>query len=80
MQINEAKSRFEILKNDGVVYADFEVRGDQLVIPYVYAPPQLRGSGAAGELMQEVLDYSREKNLKIVPICGYAAAWLKRNT
>jgi len=49
------------------------------VILYVESPPALRGSGAAGRLMTAVAQDARAKALKITPICGYAAAWLRRS-
>ncbi len=77
---NTAQSRFELDKNGAIAYADYRREGDTLVIPYVYAPPELRGTGAAGELMGLVAEQARRENLKIVPICGYAAAWLHRHS
>jgi hypothetical protein len=39
----------------------------------------LRGSGAAGRLMAALAADAKAKDLKITPICGYAAAWLHRH-
>lgn len=79
MQINEERARFELEKNGSLAYADFERSGDVLKILYVFSPPELRGTGAAGELMQQIADYAHAQHLDIVPICGYAAAWLKKH-
>ena len=51
----------------------------RLFIDYVFAPPDLRGTGASGRLMQAVSQDARDKGLRITPICGYAAAWLQRS-
>ena len=40
---------------------------------------RLRGTGAAGRLMAALSADIRAKDLKITPICGYAAAWLRRS-
>ena len=53
--------------------------GDRLYIDYVFSPPQLRGTGAAGRLMSALSADARDKGLKITPVCGYAAAWLGRS-
>jgi predicted GNAT family acetyltransferase len=45
----------------------------------VESPPSLRGTGAAGRLMQGVTELARAQNLRIVPICSYAAAWMRRH-
>jgi hypothetical protein len=60
-------------------WADYRRNGDTLVIDHVEAPPALRGTGAAGRLMAAVAADARGKDLKIIPICGYAAAWLRRS-
>jgi uncharacterized protein len=46
---------------------------------HVESPPPLRGSGAAGRLMAALSADVRGKGLKVTPICGYAAAWLRRS-
>lgn len=43
------------------------------------AAPALRGTGAAGRLMQGVMAIARAEGLKVVPLCGYASAWIRRH-
>ena len=72
------RSRFELQVGDATVYADYRRQGGRLFIDYVYAPPSLRGSGASGRLMDGVLAAARAEGAEITPICGYAAAYLRR--
>lgn len=76
---NTAAGRYEMLEADELSYADYRLQGDRLIIDYVYAPPALRGTGAAGRLMEGVVADVRARKLKITPLCGYAAAWLRRH-
>ena len=76
---NESLSRFEILESGQTVFADYRVENGKLFIDHVESPVALRGAGAAGRLMTLVARHARESNLSIVPICSYAAAWLRRN-
>lgn len=76
---NAEKNRFELEIDGQVVFADYRRHGSSLVIPYVEAPPALRGTGAADRLMQKVLDIADAEGREIVPLCGYAAAWIRRN-
>lgn len=76
---NEAQSRYEMDEQGQTSYADYRLVGDRMYIDYVLAPPALRGRGAAGRLMKAVATEARDKGLKITPICGYAAAWLRRS-
>ena len=76
---NRAKNRFELAVGNQTVFADYRRNGRTLVISYVEAPPSLRGTGAAGRLMEGVVETARAEGLKIVPLCSYAALWIRRN-
>jgi predicted GNAT family acetyltransferase len=76
---NREQSRYEMDEQGLTSYADYRREGERLFIDYVFAPPGLRGSGAAGRLMAALAAEARRNGLKITPICGYAAAWLRRS-
>lgn len=76
---NREQSRYEMEEQGQTSYADYRLQGDRLYLDYVFSPPALRGSGAAGRLMAALAADARDQGLKITPICGYAAAWLKRS-
>lgn len=73
---NQEQARFELRLPQGVVTADYERRPGTLVIRYVYAPPQLRGTGASDRLMNEVAALARREEAKVLALCGYARHWL----
>jgi predicted GNAT family acetyltransferase len=76
---NAARSRYELDVDGKIVFANYRRVGSTLHIPYVEAPPSLRGTGAAGRLMRGVMETARAEGLKVVPICGYASAWIHRH-
>jgi len=76
---NAARHRFELVENDLTAFATYRRDGGFITIPHVEAPPALRGTGAAGRLMEGLVEHVRADHLKIVPACPYAAAWLKRH-
>ncbi len=77
---NSDQSRFELQVNGLLAFADYKIRDGVLLLPHVEAAPELRGTGAAGKLMEGVLDIARERKLKVHPICSYAVAYIQRNT
>ncbi|KAB1073268.1 GNAT family N-acetyltransferase [Methylobacterium planeticum] len=79
MQDNTEKNRFELQVDDETVFADYRRQEGRLVITYVYAPPILRGTGAAGRLMDAVARRARAEGQGIIALCGYARAWLRRH-
>lgn len=76
---NRDRRRYELEVDGQVVYAAYRREGGTDYITYVEAPPSLRGTGAAGRLMAALAEDAKQKGLKITPICGYAAAWLRRS-
>ena len=76
---NRHLQRFELPVDDQVVFADYRRQPGRLVITYVEAPPELRGTGAAGRLMQGVMQEVRLEGIKVLPLCPYAKAWMQRH-
>ena len=76
---NVAAQRFELIEDGQIAFADYIRQTGRLVIPHVEAPIGLRGTGAAGRLMEGVVAHARAEGVKIVPLCGYADAWLRRH-
>lgn len=76
---NTAQSRFELQEQGYTAFASYRLNGDVLTIPYVESPPALRVQGTAGRLLEGVVAHARGHKMKIVPVCGYAAAWFQRH-
>jgi len=76
---NAAARRLEMDENGHVVFATYRRASGQLIIDHVEAPPVLRGTGAAGRFMEALANDARAAGEKVVPLCGYAAAWLQRH-
>ena len=76
---NPERSRFELKISSQTVFARYARQGSTLVIPYVEAPPALRGTGAGGQLMAGVMEIARAEELKVRPLCSYARAWIRRH-
>lgn len=78
-ELRDTGERYEMDEAGETSYADYRKAGDRLYIDYVFSPPALRGTGASGRLMTALSEDARAKQLKITPICGYAATWLRRS-
>lgn len=76
---NVAASRFELNEDDHLAYADYRREPGRLIIDYVFSPPELRGQGTAGRLMAGLAAEASARGETIVPICSYAATWLRRH-
>jgi uncharacterized protein len=76
---NKERGRYELEIDGQIVFAKYRRDGARLSILHVEAPPSLRGTGAAGRLMQGITEIARATGAKIVPLCGYAASWIHRH-
>ncbi|MFC3069028.1 GNAT family N-acetyltransferase [Phenylobacterium soli] len=77
--LRDTGRRYEMDEQGQTSWADYRLAGERMFIDHVESPPALRGTGAAGRLMAALAADAKARNLKITPICGYAAAWLARS-
>jgi predicted GNAT family acetyltransferase len=76
---NRAAGSFELAVGDQTVFALYRREGARLLIRHVEAPPNLRGTGVASRLMAGIMELAAREGLRVVPLCSYAAAWLRKN-
>ncbi len=76
---NIARRRFELEVDGQTVFSDYRRDGDSVALTHVEAPVALRGTGAAGRLMEGIMEIAAREKLSIVPVCSYAVAWMKRH-
>ncbi|MFC4024768.1 GNAT family N-acetyltransferase [Oceanobacillus longus] len=73
--INQGANKFYIGENVQNPLAEItfvESGEERLVIDHTYVSNDLRGQGIAGQLLENVVVYAREKGKKIIPLCPYA--------
>ena len=78
-ELRDTGARYERDEQGLTSWADYRRDGERLIIDHVESPVALRGTGASGRLMEAVAGEAKAKGWSITPICGYAAAWLKRS-
>jgi len=76
---NEAASRFELELGDELAVLEYRRTGDSMIFTHTGVPPAYEGRGYGGQLARAGLDYARSAGLKVVPLCSYIAAWIRRN-
>ena len=76
---NPSEKRFEIWIDSKLSKLDYIEDGKNFVITHVGVQPELRGQGLAGKIVEVGLEYAKEKSLRVVPMCSYAAAYIRRH-
>lgn len=76
---NEAENRFEVLIAGVLSKLDYIQDKDTLVITHVGVHPEFRGQGIAGKLTQVGLEYAKTNSLRVIPMCSYVVAYIRRH-
>lgn len=76
---NPAENRFETLIEGFPGKVDYILDGKNFVITHVGVHPELRGQGIAARLVEVSLEYAKENVLRVIPMCSYAAAYMRRH-
>jgi predicted GNAT family acetyltransferase len=74
---NETDFRFEVSTKDGIAYVDYRWSGEILNLLYIFVPVSHRGKGISSVLLEYVLNYAREKKVKIKVFCPYIARYIR---
>lgn len=76
---NPQASRFEAFVDGELCRADYRMSGNVMHIVHTEVPYRLEGRGLAGQVVQAALDFARANGLKVVPVCGYVRAYVRRH-
>lgn len=77
MDIIREENKFYIgNENEPLARLDYKIDDNILYINYVYVISHLRGQGIAGQLVNEAINFAKEQNLDIEPICSYARSYI----
>ena len=76
---NPDENRFETIIDGKLSKLDYLQNGNNFVITHVGVHPSLRGQGVAGKIVEAGIAYARENSYRVVPMCSYAAAYIRRH-
>ena len=76
---NAANHAFEVWIDGFLSKLDYMQEGKNFVITHVGVHPEHRGQGVAAKIVEAGLQYARQNSLRVIPMCSYAAAYIRRN-
>ena len=72
--LNKKDNRSEVYDGDKLIgKCDYRIEADKLDIYHTEVDKTYGGRGLAGKLVDLVVAYARDENLKIIPSCPYVA-------
>jgi predicted GNAT family acetyltransferase len=76
---NEAENRFEVELNGALAQTQYVHRGRKILFTHTEVPPAFEGQGVGNALARAALDYAKREGLRVVPLCPFIAAFIKRH-
>ncbi len=79
VQINEARSRFEMTVDDATAVAQYKLDGNLLHLTHTLVPREMERRGVGSRLIRGVLDEARRRGLKVDPVCPFVRSFIDRH-
>lgn len=77
---NTHRRRFELETDGKLSIVEYQhVDDETLALTHTEVDPSLEGHGVGSKLVEGVLQFVEQNNLKIVPLCPFVTAYLKRH-
>ncbi len=77
---NRPKKRFELQLENEIIFIEYILTKDNSIyLTHTEVPRSLEGNGLGSIIVKKALDYIRKKGYKMIPLCPFVAAYLKRH-
>ena len=77
---NDDKKRFELEVDGHTAFIEFIIDKDNIMyLTHTEVPNALGGKGVGKNIVEQTLNYMKDNNYKLAPLCPFVAAFLKRN-
>jgi predicted GNAT family acetyltransferase len=76
---NSDRNRFEMDAGNGIAVVNYRLAPGMITLSHTEVPEELEGQGLGSTIVRGVLDIVRTRGLKVVPACGFVAAFIRKN-
>ncbi|HMI06430.1 MAG TPA: GNAT family N-acetyltransferase [Flavobacterium sp.] len=77
---NETKKRFELETEGHTAFIEYLIDKDQIMyLTHTEVPKALEGKGVGKSIVEKTLNYLKDNDFKLAPLCPFVAAYLKRH-
>lgn len=76
---NSDEFRFEVTSGALLSKLEYRMGRNSIAIIHTEVPEELGGQGIGSSLVKAALQHARDKGLKVLPYCPFAAAYLERH-
>ena len=79
IQNNTEGRKFEIKLDGHTAFADYMISGEKIIFTHTEVPKALAGKGLGSMLAKTALNYAKDHQLKVMPLCPFMAGYIKRH-
>jgi hypothetical protein len=76
---NSSRRRYEAEVDGHLAYVVYRREPGIITFVHTEVPKELSGRGIGSALARQVLEAARADGLKVVPMCPFIAAWMKKH-
>jgi predicted GNAT family acetyltransferase len=76
---NTGRSRFELTRDGETAFLAYEQSPDALTLVHTDVPVAMRGHHAGETLVKAALEYARQQHLRVVAVCPFVRAYLRKH-
>lgn len=78
--LNEVKKRFEMEVDGHIAFIEYILTNDNVMfLTHTEVPKSLGGKGIGSMIVQKTLNYIKEHNYTLAPLCPFVAKYLVKN-
>ena len=76
---DKSARQFELTVDGHTARIEYELDGKKIFLTHTEVPKALEGHGVGTVLVEKVLAYIEEAGMRLVPMCPFVAAYLRRH-
>jgi len=76
---NEAQKRFELNIDGELALVDYIKSSQRIIFTHTEVPVALEGQGIGSKLAKHVLQFSKDNDLKVQPMCPFIRGYIQKH-
>src|SRR4051794_37128080 len=79
LKVNSTSNRLELEVEGSTAFIEYKLSDQTLFLIHTEVPPALEGKGVGSAIVEKSLQYAKDNDYKIVPLCPFLQSYLKRH-
>ena len=76
---NEVENRFEVHVGGQIAFLTYRRKPHEIALTHAETPREIEGQGLGSKVVRAALEFAREHDLKVVPLCPFVAWYIRKH-